>query len=112
MAKDDRVMVELLDIDVGTQLELEDVLMVGTQDYTCIGRPAVKKARVLATIEETSQTEKSLIFKKRRRKDSQRHQGHRQWVTVLRIDKIVHELDETAVQATSVEVLNLKPTVI
>jgi large subunit ribosomal protein L21 len=107
VAKDDRVMVELLDIDVGTQLELEDILMVGTQDYTCIGRPAVKKARVFATIEETSQTEKTLIFKKRRRKDSQRHQGHRQWVTLLRIDKIVHELDEAAVQKTSVEVLNL-----
>lgn len=48
-------MCELLeDFEVGTQLELEDVLMVGTQDYTCIGRPNVKNARVLATIEETS----------------------------------------------------------
>lgn len=109
VAKDDRVMVELLDHEVGTQLALEDVLMVGTQDYTCIGRPAVKKAHVLVTVEETSQTEKVLIFKKRRRKDSQRHQGHRHWVTVLRVDRIVHEL---AAQTASVEVLNLKPTVI
>ena len=44
--------------------------MVGTKDYTCIGRPNVKAAKVLATVEETSQTEKVLIFKKRRRKDS------------------------------------------
>lgn len=35
-------MCEMLEHEVGTQLELEDVLMVGTQDYTCIGRPAVK----------------------------------------------------------------------
>jgi len=90
VAKDDRVMCELLDLEVGAQVEFEDVLLVGTKDYTCVGRPTVTRARVLATVEETSQTEKSLIFKKRRRKDSQRNQGHRQWVTVLKIDKIVH----------------------
>ena len=78
VTKDDRVMCELLeDFEVGTQLELEDVLLVGTKDYTCVGRPVVKRAKVFATVEETSQTEKTLIFKKRRRKDSQRHQGHR-----------------------------------
>ncbi|TNV83656.1 hypothetical protein FGO68_gene6118 [Halteria grandinella] len=114
VAKDDRVMVELLeDFEVGTQLEFEDVLLVGTKDYTCVGRPLVEKARIYATVEETSQTEKTLIFKKRRRKDSQRHQGHRQWVTVLRIDKIAHELQEEQItQATiELEALSLKPTV-
>ena len=59
VTKDDRVMSELLeDFEVGTQIELEDVLLVGTQDYTCVGRPNVKNARVFATVEETSQTEK------------------------------------------------------
>lgn len=95
VVKDDRVMCELLPYEVGTQLELEDVLLVGTQDYTCVGRPTVKRARVFATVEETSQTEKTLIFKKRRRKDSQRHQGHRQWVTILKVDRILHELEES-----------------
>ena len=41
--------------------------MIGTKDYTAIGRPAVAKAKVLATVEEISQTEKVWIFKKRRR---------------------------------------------
>ena len=59
VTKDDRVMSELLeDFEVGTQIELEDVLLVGTKDYTCVGRPNVKSARVFATVEETSQTEK------------------------------------------------------
>lgn len=44
--------------------------MIGTKDYTCIGRPIVDKAAVYATIEEQSLTEKAMIFKKRRRKDS------------------------------------------
>lgn len=90
-------MCELLDLEVGSQVEFEDVLLVGTKDYTCVGRPTVTRARVLATIEETSQTEKTLIFKKRRRKDSQRSQGHRQWVTVLKIDKIVHDIQESEI---------------
>ena len=54
VAKDDRVMVEQLDIDVGTQIEFEDILLVGTHEYTCVGRPAVKSAKVFATIEENS----------------------------------------------------------
>ena len=87
--------------------------MVGTKDYTCVGRPNVARAKVFATVEETSQTEKTVIFKKRRRKDSQRNRGHRQWVTMLKIDSIVHELDEAAIteQKIDLELLNLKPTV-
>lgn len=91
-------MCEKLPFEVGQQLELDEVLLVGTQDYTTVGRPVVQRAKVLATVEENSQTEKTLIFKMRRRKDSQRHRGHRQWVTILRIDKINHDIDESAVQ--------------
>lgn len=119
VTKDDRVMVEKLDEDdgvqVGQQIELQDVMLVGTKDYTCIGRPRVTQARVLATVEETSMTEKALIFKKRRRKDSQRHMGYRQWVTYLKIDKIIHEIDEQAITSAQpkvdVDVLNLQPLV-
>jgi large subunit ribosomal protein L21 len=77
VVKDDRVRCEKLPFEVGQQIELDDVLLIGTKDYTCIGRPVVQSAKVLATIEEESQAEKVLIFKKRRRKDSQRSRGHR-----------------------------------
>ena len=52
VTKDDRVMVEKLEYDVGQQIEFEEVLLVGTKDYTCVGRPTVKKAKILATVEE------------------------------------------------------------
>ena len=42
--------------------------MVGTVDYTALGRPIVENAKVLATVEEEAQCEKTIIFKKRRRK--------------------------------------------
>eukprot|EP00347_Sterkiella_histriomuscorum_P006168 403353806 len=114
VTKDDRLMSEWLeDFEVGQQIELSEVLLVGTTDYTCVGRPTVSQAKVFATVEEHTQTEKTLIFKKRRRKgNSQRHQGHRQWVTVLKIDKIVHDVDETNVQQrTEINHLEHKPTV-
>ena len=66
VVRDDRVMCEQLPFEVGEQIQIDEVLMVGTKDYTCIGRPTVQKARVLASVEEISQTEKTLIFKKRR----------------------------------------------
>ena len=87
------------------------MLLVGTSDYTSVGRPRVENAKILATVEEQSQTEKTLIFKKRRRKDSQRHRGHRQWVTVLKIDKIMHDIDENNINQGNVNILNANPIV-
>lgn len=48
----DRIMIELIDCEVGQQLCLEDVLLVGSADYTAIGRPQVNNARVYVTVEE------------------------------------------------------------
>ena len=92
--KDDRVRIEKLgdEVQIGDQICIDDVLLIGTRDYTAIGRPTVTKARVYATFEEESRAEKVLIFKKRRRKGYQKSQGHRQTVNVLRIDKIDHAI--------------------
>jgi large subunit ribosomal protein L21 len=68
VTKDDRVMIEKIDIEVGQQICIEDVLMVGTEDYTAIGRPTVSNAKVYATLEELSQTAKVLYYKNKRRK--------------------------------------------
>ena len=69
VVKDFKVMVNDLgeDFKVGQQLVLDDVRMIGTRDYTCLGRPTVGNARVIATIEERTRSEKVIIFKKKRR---------------------------------------------
>ena len=66
VVKDDRVMVEMLgkDVKIGDQICIDDVLLIGTADYTAVGRPTVTKAKVYATVEEKSATEKVMIFKK------------------------------------------------
>ena len=73
----DRIQVEKLPFEIGDQICINDVLMIGTVDYTAIGRPTVQNSRVYATVEEFAQCEKALIFKKRRRKGYQKTQGHR-----------------------------------
>ena len=90
----DLIRVQKLDFEVGSQIMIEDILMVGTPDYTALGRPSIENAMVFATIEEEAQCEKAIIFKKRRRKGYQKTLGHRQNIMVLRIDRIEHDLTE------------------
>ena len=72
-------------------------MLVGTQDYTAVGRPYVETAKVVATVEEQIKTQKVIVFKKKRRKGYQKNQGHRQNVTVLRVEAIDHELSDKEV---------------
>ena len=51
--------------------------MIGTTDYTAIGRPTIQNARVYATVEEYSPTAKIIVFKKKRRKGYQKSAGHK-----------------------------------
>lgn len=93
--KDDRLILEKVEgLDVGDNFFFENVLLVASDEYTSIGRPYVQTAKVLATVEEHSLTEKVIIFKKKRRKGYQKNAGHRQLITVVKILKIIHKPDE------------------
>ena len=96
VVKDDRLVLEELgsEFEVGQQLVFDDVLMVGTKDYTAMGRPTVENARVFVTLEEKTQSEKVIVFKKKRRQGYQKSQGHRQMLNVVKIDRIEHDLSE------------------
>ena len=61
----------------GHQIVFEDVLMFGTADLTVLGRPTLSRARVYATIEEMTLSEKVIIFKKKRRQGYQKSRGHK-----------------------------------
>ena len=81
------VRVPLLDKEAGEKVELE-ALVVGTGDETRIGAPLVDGARIAATVVEHGRGEKLIVFKKKRRKQYKRTQGHRQDYTTLKIDSI------------------------
>jgi large subunit ribosomal protein L21 len=84
----DRVKVESLPNEVGQQVTLSEVLAVGEGAEVRIGAPLVSGAAVVATILAHGRHEKVRIFKMRRRKHFQKHAGHRQNFTEIRIDSI------------------------
>lgn len=83
------VRLEALPAAVGTAVSFDQVLMVGEGESVRIGAPFVDGARVNATVVAQGRGEKLRIFKLRRRKHSQKTQGHRQSYTEVRIDDIV-----------------------
>jgi large subunit ribosomal protein L21 len=89
VAKNDVISVERLTGAPGEILELNDVLMLGDGTTITVGAPLVAGACVGAAVLEQAKGEKILIFKKNRRHNYRRKNGHRQNLTVLRITEIL-----------------------
>jgi large subunit ribosomal protein L21 len=89
VAPGEKLKVEQLPADVGAQIDLGPVLLVGDGESVRLGQPTVAGATVKATVLAHGRGEKVQIFKMRRRKHYQRHQGHRQRFTEVKIDDIV-----------------------
>ena len=85
----EKVKVEQIAADVGAEVVLDQVLMVGEGESVRLGQPTVAGATVKATVVSHGRGDKVTIFKMRRRKHYQKHQGHRQNYTELKIDSIV-----------------------
>ncbi|MEP6941532.1 MAG: 50S ribosomal protein L21 [Betaproteobacteria bacterium] len=89
VAPGEKLKVELIPADVGAAVILDQVLMVGEGESVRVGQPMLAGATVTATVLAHGRGEKLRIFKMRRRKHYQKHQGHRQGFTELKIDDIV-----------------------
>ena len=74
--------------DVGSKLELKDVLLVQNEGDIQLGLPVLANAIVEATVVEQDRAKKIIVFKKKRKKQYRRTRGHRQNYTAVRIDKI------------------------
>jgi large subunit ribosomal protein L21 len=77
--------VEKLEAEPGSTVTFTDVLALGNGGGVTLGAPVVTGASVTATVIAQDRLDKVIIFKKRRRQNSRRRNGHRQHVTVLRI---------------------------
>jgi large subunit ribosomal protein L21 len=84
----EKLKVEQIPADVGAQITLDQILMVGEGESVKVGAPLVAGATITATVVSHGRHDKIKIFKMRRRKHYQKHQGHRQNYTELRIDAI------------------------
>ena len=88
VAEGDVLKVEKLSADAGEMVSFQQVLMLGDDKGSTVGRPTVSGAEVTATVLEQARDDKVIVFKKRRRQNSRRKNGHRQSHTVLRVTKI------------------------
>ncbi|MGB7432302.1 MAG: 50S ribosomal protein L21 [Ahrensia sp.] len=89
VAADDVLKIERLDGEEGGSIEFAEVLMVGEGDNITIGAPMVDGAMVTAEIVKQGRARKVIAFKKRRRQNSRRKIGHRQYETTVRISEIL-----------------------
>ena len=88
VASGDVIAVEKLAGEPGAILELAEVLMVGEGADVSTGTPLVAGATVSAELVEHRRADKIIVFKKKRRHNYRRKNGHRQHQTVLRITEI------------------------
>jgi len=85
VSKDDIISVEKLSEDSGKKVKLNEVLVISDKGKPIIGDPLIKGASVEAEILEQTRSKKITIFKKKRRNNYRRKQGHKQLITNLKI---------------------------
>jgi large subunit ribosomal protein L21 len=101
----DVLRVEKLDGELGTELVLTEVLMVGGEK-TFVGAPMVDSAKVTCVVTNQARGPKVVIFKKKRRQGYRRMGGHRQSYTELFIKMITSPEGKTAKAETEAKVFN------
>ena len=89
VAKGDVLRVEKLNAAAGEMISFDQVLMLGDDQGTTVGTPHIAGAEVKATVLEQVRDDKVIVFKKRRRKNSRRKNGHRQALTILRVTEVL-----------------------
>ena len=91
VSKDDTILVERIAADEGSEVVLDDVVMLGDGDKVTVGTPRVEGAAVSATVMRQTRGPKIIIFRRKRRKNHRRTQGHRQNLTLLKINMIAED---------------------
>ncbi len=89
VAPGDVLRVERLEGARGDEVTLDQVLLIADDQDLHLGQPLVTNARVKAEILRQGKAKKILVFKKKRRKNYRRKQGHRQLFTALQVKEII-----------------------
>ena len=84
----EKIKVEQILAEIGSELVIDQVLMVADGENISMGSPLIEGAKVNATVLEQGRHDKIRIFKMKRRKHYQKHQGHRQNYTEIQITSI------------------------
>tara|TARA_Y100000590_G_C15363866_1_gene879967 strand:- start:250 stop:639 length:390 start_codon:yes stop_codon:yes gene_type:complete len=80
--------IEKINKEPSSKIEFKEVLAYGDDKVVEVGSPLVKGAKVEAELIKNGKKRTILVFKKRRRKNSRRKNGHRQQYSLIKINKI------------------------
>ena len=86
--KDHKIFVHRLKAEEGSQVTFDRVMLEDNDGTVKVGAPTLTGATVSATVLNHLKGEKVLVFKKKRRKGYQKMNGHRQYLTAIKIDDI------------------------
>jgi large subunit ribosomal protein L21 len=86
--KGDVIRVALLQAEVGSEVEITDVLQVSADEKVTVGTPTVAGAKVRAKVLRHAKDKKILVYTYKRRKGYEKRKGHRQDYTEVRIEGI------------------------
>ena len=87
--KEKKIFVHRLSADEGASLTFDKVLLIDNDGKIKVGAPYIDGASVTATVLTHLKGDKVIVFKKRRRKGYQKKNGHRQYLTQIKIDNII-----------------------
>ena len=93
-----------------TKVEFKEILAYGDDKIIEIGAPTVQGAKVEANLIKNSKNRTVLIFKKRRRQNSRRKNGHRQQYSMIRINKIFSKDGKVLSEAEKISTPSKKET--
>ena len=93
----------LIDSKPDTKIEFKEILAYGDDKTIEVGSPVVEGAKVEVDLIENSKDRTILIFKKRRRQNSRRKNGHRQTYSLIRIEKIYSKDGKVISQAEKMQ---------
>ena len=106
----DKLRIEKLNDKEGGSVEFKQVLLINNDDNMELGSPLIEGAKVEAKVIKQTKNKTILIFKKRRRHNSRRKNGHRQKMSVVKITKIFGKGGKLLSEANKTENKQVKTT--
>jgi large subunit ribosomal protein L21 len=83
-----KIRVPSLEVEPGESITFNDVLLASDGAEVQVGSPVLEGAKVMAEVVRHGRDRKIIVFKRKRRKNYRRKQGHRQGFTEIRVDEI------------------------
>ena len=106
----DKLRIEKLSNEEGKSILVDKVLLINDNQNMELGSPLIEGAKVEAKIVKQTKNKTVLIFKKRRRHNSRRKNGHRQKMSVVQITKIFGKGGKLLSESNKNEIKKVKTT--